>query len=94
MSEAKRIEITLLGQSLTVKTEASAEHIRSLARYLEKRVDTLKKSGVPDSNRALLLAALDITDELFQAREEQERLPEDISQRLGALVTMLERAIG
>jgi cell division protein ZapA len=92
MSEAKRIELTLLGQSLTVRTEASAEYIRSLARYLEKRVETLKKSGAPDSTRALLLAALDITDELFKAREEQERLPGDINERLGALVSLLERA--
>jgi cell division protein ZapA (FtsZ GTPase activity inhibitor) len=93
MSEPKRIELTLLGQSLTVRTEASADYIRSLARYLEKRVETLKRSGAPDSTRALLLAALDITDELFRAREDQDRLPGDVSERLGVMVAQLERAM-
>ena len=92
MSDAKRVELTLLGQALTVRTEASADYVRSLARYLEKRVETLKKSGVQDSAKALLLAALDITDELFRAHDDHEGLPADVGGRLSALVTLLERA--
>jgi cell division protein ZapA (FtsZ GTPase activity inhibitor) len=92
MSDAKRVELTLLGQALTVRTEASAEYVRSLARYVERRVETLKKSGVQDSTKALLLAALDLTDELFRARDDQERLPGEVGARLSALVTLLERA--
>lgn len=92
MSEPKRVELTLLGQTLTVRTEASPDYIRSLARYLEKRVETLRKSGVQDQTRALLLAALDITDELFRGREEREREVGDMGARLGAMVSLLERA--
>lgn len=92
MSEAKRVELTLLGQALTVRTEVSAEYVRSLARYLEKRVEILKKSGVQDSTKALLLAALDITDELFRARNDQDREADDLGARLGALASLLERA--
>lgn len=92
MPEPKRVELTLLGQALTVRTEASADYVRSLARYLEKRVETLRKSGVQDSSKALLLAALDITDELFRARDDHDREVGDVGARLGALVTLLDRA--
>ena len=92
MSDVKRVELTLLGQALTVRTEVSAEYVRTLARYLEKRVETLKKSGVQDSTKALLLAALDITDELFRARTDQDREADDLGARLGALASLLERA--
>jgi cell division protein ZapA (FtsZ GTPase activity inhibitor) len=88
---ASRVELTLLGQTLTVRTEATEAYLRSLAAYLEERVATLKQSGVQDSTRALLLAALDITDELFRAREDR-RLPAEVGERLGALVALLERA--
>ncbi len=89
---SSRVELTLLGQSLTVRTEASDDYVHVLARYLEERVDTLRKSGVQDPTKALLLAALDITDELFRAREDKDKTAGDVGARLGALLTLLEQA--
>ena len=86
-----RVELTLLGQALTVRTEADPEYVRTLARYLEERVAALAKSGIKEPMAALTLAALDITDELFRAREDRERQDGDVQARLGALVQMLER---
>ena len=86
-----RVELTLLGQTLTVRTEADPEYVRTLARYLEERVAALAKSGVKEPMAALTLAALDITDELFRTREDRERQDGDVQARLGALVQMLER---
>jgi cell division protein ZapA (FtsZ GTPase activity inhibitor) len=91
MAGAGRVELTLLGQTLTVRTEADPEYVRTLARYLEERVAALTRSGVKDSLAALTLAALDITDELFHAREDRERQDGDVGARLGALVQILER---
>jgi cell division protein ZapA (FtsZ GTPase activity inhibitor) len=91
MTDAQRVELSLLGQTLTLRTAASAEHLRALAAYIEERVATLRRSGVPDPTRALILAALDITDELFRERDEHHRA-EDIEDRLGKLVALLERS--
>lgn len=88
-----RVELTLLGQTLTVRTEADPEYVRTLARYLEERVEELKKGGVKDPMAALTLAALDITDELFRAREDRDKQEGDVHARLGALVQMLERVV-
>lgn len=90
MSESSRIELIVLGQTLTVRTEASPDYIRSLAKYLEERVATIKRGGVRDASTALTLAALDIADELFRARDDVTRREGDVSARLGALVTLLE----
>lgn len=91
MAAPGRVEITLLGQTLTVRTEAEPDYVRRLARYLEDRVGALKRAGVKDPMAALTLAALDITDELFRAREDRERQDDDVGARIGALVQMLER---
>ena len=91
MSDAARVELAVLGQTLTVRTEASADYVRSLASYLEDRVATIRKGGVRDPGTALVLAALDITDELFRAREDVSRREGDVSARLGALVSLLEQ---
>jgi cell division protein ZapA (FtsZ GTPase activity inhibitor) len=91
LSEPARVELTLLGQTLTVRTEASADYLGSLAHYLEERVATIKRGGVRDAHTALILAALDIADELFRARDDVIRREGDVSARLGALVTLLEK---
>ena len=85
-----RVELTLLGQALTVRTDADPEYVRTLARHLEARVAMVGKSGVTEPMAALTLAALDIIDELFQARQDHERQDGDVRARLGALVQMLE----
>ena len=88
---AGRVELSLLGQTLTVRTEASPEYVRRLATYLEERVTELRTAGIKDPLASLTLAALDITDELFRIREDKTRQEGDVDTRLGALVEILDR---
>src|SRR3989442_15912299 len=92
MSEPKRVELTFLGQALAIRTEASPDYLRKLARFVEERVAELKRAGVKDPLKALSLAALDIADELFKTRDEKTRGAGDIGARLGALVALLDKA--
>ena len=91
MSEPRRVELTFLGQALALRTEASPDYIRKLAKFVEERVAELKRAGVKDPSKALSLAALDIADELFRAREEKTRGAGDVGARLGALVALLDK---
>jgi cell division protein ZapA (FtsZ GTPase activity inhibitor) len=88
---AGRVELTLLGQTLTVRTEAAPEYVKRLAAFLEERVNGLTTAGVKDPMAALTLAALDITDELFRLREDSARQEGDVGARIGALVDILDR---
>src|SRR2546430_9163193 len=69
MSAPKRVELTFLGQALALRTDASPDYVRKLAKFVEERVAELRRAGVKDPLKALSLAALDITDELFKARD-------------------------
>jgi cell division protein ZapA (FtsZ GTPase activity inhibitor) len=91
MSEPRRIELNLLGQTLTIRSEAAPDYLRRLAKYLEERVAQLKRSGVADPLTALSLAALDITDELFRMREDRKSDEDDVGARIGALVALLDK---
>jgi cell division protein ZapA (FtsZ GTPase activity inhibitor) len=88
---AGRVELSLLGQTLTVRTEAPPEYIRQLAAYLEERVTELRGAGIKDPLASLTLAALDITDELFRAREDKTNQDGVVNTRLSALVEILDR---
>ena len=91
MGEPKRVQLTLLGTTLNVRTEASPDYLQKLVRHLEDAVAELRRAGVRDDITALMVAALDITDELFREREKSQQ-SDDVGQRLGALVTLLDQA--
>ena len=72
MSTGKKtsVKVEILGESYVLRTEAAPEHTKAVAEYLDKAIRQILAGGaVIESNRAAILAALQITSELFQARE-------------------------
>ena len=64
------VKVEILGESYLLRTEAAPEHTRAVAEYLDKSIRQILSGGsVIEANRAAILAALQITSELFQARE-------------------------
>jgi cell division protein ZapA (FtsZ GTPase activity inhibitor) len=89
VAEPERVELTLLGQKLSLRSEASPEYLRALAAFVEDRVATLQNSGVRDPLKALSLAALDMADELHRAQEERAGEGE-VGARLRAVIARLD----
>ena len=71
MSEKRSsVKVTIVGQDLTIRSDASPEHTREVAAYVDRVIRSIMASGtVIESSRAAILAALQITDELFRERE-------------------------
>ena len=80
MSEKRSsVKVTIVGQELTIRSDATPEHTREVAAYVDKTIRSIMNSGaIVESNRAAILAALQITDELFRARNTQRALDESI----------------
>ncbi|HVE33093.1 MAG TPA: cell division protein ZapA [Gemmatimonadaceae bacterium] len=61
--------VTILNEEYALRTDTSPEHAREVAQYLDQAIRRVMSSGaVVESNRAVVLAALQITAELFDAR--------------------------
>jgi hypothetical protein len=89
MTGAARVELSLLGQKLVVRSETPPEYLRSLAKFVEDRAIRLQRGGVRDPMGALALAAIEIADELHRAKDDKSRDSEDVRARLDALVDLL-----
>jgi cell division protein ZapA len=64
------VKVEILGESYAIRTEAPTEHTRAVAAYLDQAIRHILSGGaVIETNRAAILAALQITSELFLARE-------------------------
>lgn len=71
MSEKKSsVKVTIMGEEYTIRSDATAEHTRAVARYVDAAIRSVMDSKtVVESHKAAILAALQITAELFEARE-------------------------
>jgi cell division protein ZapA len=91
VSSAKNaVRVTIGGEELTVRSELPPEYTREVAAYLDAALKRVRDS-LPsvDVQKAAILAALAITDELFQAR----RGDRDIANRMSALADDLARLL-
>ena len=83
------VEVYILGQRYTIKGDAPEEHIIKLATYVDSKLKEVHNSS-PNITpvKASILAALNIADELFKIRNEQDEMTkyiEEKTQRLTAL---------
>ena len=91
MADKHRVEVEILGQKYTIRTDAPADYVRELAAHVEQRTKDIRGDGpAQDSVKLLALAALYITDELFRLRDDHALVDQDTSARLDALNRLLD----
>ena len=76
MSEKRHVvKVQIVGEEYTIRSDASPEHTRAVAQYVDHAIKrVLNTTPVVETHKAAILAALQITDELFKARESGEAL--------------------
>lgn len=63
-------EVDILGSSFTIKSDESTEHLAQLIEHFSSRVAEARRAmPQADSLRVAIVSGLNITDELFKARQ-------------------------
>ena len=94
MTEPTRVDVEILGQRYAIRSGAPPDYVRQLVDYLESRVKEVRgEAAGQDPVKFLVLAALDITDELFRLRDDRARNDGDASARVAVLLRLLERLV-
>jgi len=82
------VKVSIGGQEYTVRSELPPEYTREVAAYLDSQILRVREMlPTLDAPKVAVLAALAITDELFQAR----RGDREMAARLAALADDLAR---
>ena len=91
MTVAKRsVRVTIVGEEYPIRTERSAEFTRAVAEYVDRTIRSVLDSGtVIEVQKAAILAAMKITDELFREREQRDELADEMR----GLTTELKRLL-
>ncbi len=87
------VRVRIMGEEYTLRTEASEAHTRAVAEHVDRITRAILDSGaVVETHKAAILAALQITDELFTERAGAVALAEDLKGLAGELRPLLPPA--
>jgi cell division protein ZapA len=92
--ESRVVSVEINGMRYPIRSHLDAAYIADLAAYVEqKMLLAAKESPAGDTLKIAVLAALNIADECFRAREEGTAHQTGVSQRAHELERMLDLAL-
>ena len=85
------VSVTIRGEQYTIRASEDPAYVQRVAQYIDAKLEEVVK-GSPSlpSNKAVVLASLNIADELFKAKAERERSEAAVAARLGELADLLQ----
>jgi cell division protein ZapA len=76
MSDKRHVvKVSIVGEEYTIRSDETPEHTRAVAHYVDSAIrQVLTSSSVLETQRAAIMAALQITDELFKLRQSNKQM--------------------
>src|SRR5690606_25130384 len=91
MNQQSVVTLQIAGEEYTIRAHATPEHARACAAHVDAAMkEILQASTRTQPQRAAILAALAIADELFQARAALDNVQSGISERVARLTADIE----
>ena len=86
----KALEVEILGQKLTISSDAEEGHMLRVAGYVDgKMQELLRASKAPAKNNVAMLAALNIADEYHRLKDSHDAILARLDQLSKKLSTTL-----
>lgn len=84
------VRVMIGGEEYTVRSDLAPEYTREVAAYLDEALKKVLSQGqMVETHKAAILAALDITNELFQAKKGEREVAARLAAVTDDLVKML-----
>ena len=93
--DGNQIKIIIFGQEYSVKAPADPEYIKKIAKFLDGKMREVQSgfSTTQSSTRIAILAGMNITDELFNARQSGESTDNDTEQKISSLIDLIDETL-
>jgi len=94
MSDGRVITVEIHGQRYPIRSSLDPEYVLRLAGYVDEKIAAAADTTpTGDSLRLAVLAALNIADELFRARELTRAKDTEIAERASELEQIVDRVL-
>lgn len=87
-------EVEIFGAVYHVRGDKDPEYLQELAEMVDRRMREISQQvNTVDTSKIAILAALNLSDELFQCRQQQDGDRGELRERIVALTGKLEKAL-
>jgi cell division protein ZapA len=88
------IRVSIYGREYSIRGDADPGYIREIAHYLDMKMRQMTdNTTVPSTAKVAILAALNITDELFQRERQIRETADDRESAVSVLAARIERTL-
>ncbi len=95
MVESRVVHVEIHGQRYPVRSSLDQPYVAELAAYVDEKMRlAMRECPQGDSLKVAVLAALNIADEYFRARDDMRLGHDSLAHRAGELERMLDLALG
>jgi cell division protein ZapA len=91
----RSVKVDVAGSKYSLRTDADEDYVRSLAKYVtDKLAEARSGSGAVATQSLVVLAAMQIADELFQARRQADEFRSKVRDLSVRALSLLEKEEG
>ena len=88
-------QVEIFGQTYSVRAEGESSYIHDLARFVDSRMkEVAEQTATVDTTKIAILAALNISDDLYRVEKNRMDNPSDAVARAERLIRKLDDALG
>ena len=88
------VVVHIAGQRYVIKSDADESYVLELGAYLDKAIREVQSTPRPAATQSqVILAALNITDELFQQRKSMDELKQTVASRSRAVMARIDEEV-
>ena len=90
--EVEQVRVEILGGEYVLRSRAGGQRVRRVAQYFNQQVEQVAQACKPStSTAAIVLAALNITNELLHLKDQQESMLKEIEANTERLLERIEQ---
>lgn len=93
LAHKRSVTLSIAGHTLSIRSDKDSAYLRELAAYLNQVIEELQGSTATSratTHQVLLLAALNVTDELFQAQDAQASVKHTVEDHAKRIIRTLD----
>ena len=88
-------QVEIFGQTYNVRADGESSYIHDLARFVDSRMkEVAERTATVDTTKIAILAALNISDDLYQVQKGRKDDPTNATARAERLIRRLDDALG
>lgn len=86
----RTVDVSILGQKFRIRSDESDEYVENVAKYVDSKVREASHGKSGASIQMVLLAAMNIADDLFRSRRDSDKKIKLVEDRVSNMVELLE----